>query len=89
MRSFVTERRTSKLLVRALVHSRLDYCNSVLQGVGAVHLQKLLLIQNGSARVIARKRKYDPITSFIRYEPDWLPVIQRIHFKFQAVHAGL
>ena len=72
---------TSKLLIHAFVNSRLDYCNSVLQGVGAVHLQKLQLIQNGAARVVARKRKFDPIMSTIRDELHWLPVVQRIHFK--------
>ena len=53
---------TSKLLVHIFINSRLDYCNSVLYGVGAMHLQKLQSVQNGAARVVARKRKYDPIT---------------------------
>ena len=59
---------TVKLLVHAFVNSRLDYCNIVLQGVSAVHLQKLQVIQNGAARIVARKRKFDPITSTIRDE---------------------
>ena len=54
---------------------------SVLQGVGAVHLQKLQLIQNGAARVVARKKNFDPIMSTIRDKLHWLPVAQRIHFK--------
>ena len=72
---------TAKLLVHAFVNSRLDYCNSVLQGVRAVHLQKLQVIQNGAARIVARKRKFDSITSTIRDELHWLPIVQRIHFK--------
>ena len=47
---------TAQLLVHAFVHNRLNYCNRVLQDVGAVHLQKLQLIQKGSARDIYRKR---------------------------------
>ena len=39
------------------------------------------MIQNGSVRVVARKRKYDPITSTIRDELHWLPIVKRIHFK--------
>ena len=72
---------TAKLLVHAFVNSRLDYCNSVLQGVTAVHLQKLQVIQNGAAWIVARKRKFDPITSTLRDELHWLPIVQRIHFK--------
>ena len=59
---------TVKLLVHAFVNSRLDYCDSVLHGVRAVHLQKLQTIQNGAARIVARRRKFDPITSTIRDE---------------------
>ena len=57
---------TVKLLVHSFVHSRLDFCNSVLKGVIAVHLQKLQTIQNGAARIVARRRKFDLITSTIR-----------------------
>ena len=56
---------TAKQLINVFVHSRLDYCNSVLQDIGAVHLQKLQLIQNGAAWIIAQKIKFDPITTFI------------------------
>ena len=72
---------TVKLLIQEFVNSRLDYCNSVLQGVSAVHLQQLQVIQNGAARIVARKRKFDPITFTIRDELHLLPIVQRIHFK--------
>ena len=72
---------TVKLLVHAFINSRLDYCNSVLQGVSAVHLQKLQTSQNGFARIVARRRKFDPITSTIRDELHRLPIVKRIHFK--------
>ena len=72
---------TVKLLVHAFVDSRLDYCNSVLQGVSAVHLQKLQTIQNDAARIVARRRKFDPITYTIRDELHWLPIVKRIYFK--------
>ena len=72
---------TVKLLVHAFVNSRLDYCNSVLQGVSTVHLQKLQTIQNGAARIVARRMKFDPITSTIRDELQWLPIVKRINFN--------
>ena len=66
---------TVTLLVHAFVNSKLDYCNSVLHGVSAVHLQKLQTIQNGSARIVAQRRKFNPITSTIRDELHWLPIV--------------
>ena len=45
----------AKLLCHAFVNSKIDYCNSVLQGVSAVHLQKLQVIQNSAAWIVARK----------------------------------
>ena len=71
---------SAKLRVHAFVHSRLDYCNSVLQGVGAVYLNKIQLIQNGVARPIWSDHVFDSRWYWlpVRY---WLPVIQRIHFK--------
>ena len=72
---------TSNLLVHAFINSRLDYCNSILYGDGAVHLWKLQSIQNGAARVVAQKRKYDPITSTLWDDFHWLRVESRILFK--------
>ena len=74
---------TAKLLVHAFVNSRLDHCNSVLQGISAVNLQKLQVVQNCAARIVVRKRKFDPITSTMRDELHWLPI------ALQAVHACL
>ena len=61
--------------------SRLDYCNSILNGVGAMHLRKLQSVHNVAARVIARKRKYDHITSTLRDDLHWLQVESWIRFK--------
>ena len=72
---------TSKLLVHALINNRQDYYNSVLYVVGAVHLRKLQPVENGAARFVTRKRKYDPITSTLRDGLHWLPVESRIRFK--------
>ena len=71
---------TSKLLVHAFINSRLDYCNSVLHSVGAVHLRKLQFVQSWVAQIVARKRNYDPMTSTLRDDLHWLPVESRIRF---------
>lgn len=78
-------------LVHAFVTSRVDYCNSALYGVAAVHLDLLQSVLHTAARLISRKLKYDHITPTLRDELHWLPVRQRIHFKlctitFKALH---
>jgi hypothetical protein len=86
LRQLRTIRRTltldaAKTLVHASVTSRLDYCNSVLSGVAGVHLKRLQLVLNASARLIVRKRKFDHITITLRDDLHWLPIIERINFK--------
>jgi len=41
----------AKTLVHAFVSSRLDYCNSLLYGIGDGLLAKLQTVQNAAARV--------------------------------------
>ena len=50
-----------KLLVNALVISRLDYCNSILYGLPKRELDKLQRVQNTAARLITGTKQYDHI----------------------------
>ena len=68
-------------LVRAFITSRIDYCNSLLAGVDKSQVGKLQSILRVAARLIMRKRKFDPISDDIRDKLHWLPVEQRIQFK--------
>ena len=52
--------------VTVCINSSLYYCNSVQYGVDAVQLRKLQSVQIGAARIVTRKRKYDPITAIYR-----------------------
>ena len=63
--------------MHAFVSSRLDYCNSLLYGVGDELLQKLQVIQNAAARVLTGARKFDHITPVHR-ELHWLAVAARL-----------
>ena len=69
-----------KNLVRALVTSRLDYGNALLQGLPQVLNEILQRIQNCAARLITRSRKSEHITPVLR-ELHWLPVKYRLRFK--------
>ena len=80
----------TKTLVHAFVTSRVDYCNSLLYGTPASHLNKVQRVLNAAARLACRAPRYCRITPLMR-ELHWLPIRQRIHFKmllftFKAIH---
>jgi hypothetical protein len=66
--------------IRALVLSRLDYCNSLLYGTSTKNLHSLQLLQNQAARLIYMKPKYTHTSPLIQ-TLHWLPVLQRIEYK--------
>ena len=71
-------------LVQAFVHSRLDYCNSLLAGVADVHLQRLQSVQNAAARLVSGTPRREHITPVLR-ELHWLRVSERIDFKIAVL----
>ena len=83
--------KTCTALVHAFVTSRLDYCNSLLSGINKELLNRLESVLRSAARLVMRKRKFDPISEDIRNTLHWLPVRQRIEFKlgilaFKCLH---
>ena len=68
-------------LVHAFVTSRLDYCNSLLAGIGDGLIDQLQTVLRVAARLVLRKRKFDPISADIRDRLHWLPIRSRIDFK--------
>ena len=80
----------TKTLVHALVLSRMDYCNVVLNGLPDCVLKKLQLVQNHAARLIAGIRKYDHVSPELQ-SLHWLPIRERIIYKvllitFKVLH---
>ena len=71
----------ARMLVHALVSTQVDYCNSILYQVAAVHLRPLQSVLTAAARLIVRKHKYDHITPTLRDDLHWLPVHRRIEYK--------
>ena len=67
-------------LIRVLVLSRLDYCNSLYHGLPNFLLAKLQRIMNSAARVISRLSPSTPTSSYLK-QLHWLPIKQRIIFK--------
>ena len=69
------------MLVHAFVSSRLDYCNSLLAGVSDDLVNRLQSVLRSAARLVLRKRKFDPVSNDLRERLHWLPIRQRIQYK--------
>ena len=67
-------------LIRALVVSKVDYCNSVLAGVSAHLLDRLQSVLNAAARLVFSARKTERISPLLQ-ELHWLRVPERIKFR--------
>ena len=70
----------TKILMQTFVHSKLDYCNSLLIGTSEYNLDKLQSIQNMSCQVINNLKKHDSITSYLQ-DPHWLRICEWINYK--------
>ena len=68
------------LLVHALVHSWLDYCNSVLARLPWSLVQQLQSMLNSAARLIFGLKRSDHITPALM-DLHWLPYPQHITYK--------
>ena len=65
-------------LANSLVSSKLDYCNSLYNGISQANLNKIQHIQN--TRVVTNTSKFEHITPILK-KLHWLPIKQRIDYK--------
>ena len=77
-------------MLTSLVLSRLDYCNSFLYGIPAVHLRRLQSVLNAAARLVYNLKRYDHVTDALICL-HWLRIPERIQFKmavlmYQSLH---
>ena len=56
---------TMKILMQALVLSKMDYCNSLLLSIPKYNLNKLQCMQNITCKIIHNTGKYDSITPLL------------------------
>ena len=79
IRNLLTDSATEQL-IHYFVTSRLDYCNSLLNGVPDYKLKRVQRMQNISARIVSRCPYRDYITPVLE-SLHWLAVKYRILFK--------
>jgi hypothetical protein len=68
-------------LVYAVVTSKLDYCYSLLAGIGDGRIAQLQSVIRVAAQLVLRRRRFDPISADIRDRLHWLPIHSRIDYK--------
>jgi len=78
-RSLTTD--TTYALVRALIHSRLDYCNGVLAGMPVGLSSRLQSVLRAATRIVLGLPGRAPVISAIRDTLHWLTYPQRVTFK--------
>ena len=72
-------------LVRALVHSRLDYCNGVLAGMFQYQIDRLQSVLRAAARLVLGLPKWASVSDAMHDELHWLPFPERVEFKLCSV----
>ena len=75
---------TAKTISNALISSRLDYCNSLLNNIAKQDLSKLERVQNCLACVVLRAPRFSPSLHLLK-QLHWLPVNYRIQFKLSTL----
>lgn len=71
-------------VARAVIGTRLDYCNVLLCGTSKQNIKKLQTVQNNAVRAILGLDRRDHISQ-ARRELHWLPIQQRIAFKMLSI----
>ena len=75
---------TAKTIATSLVHSKLDYCNSLYLNLPAYQISRLQHIQNSLARVVCLVPKHQHTTPHL-HSLHWLKIPQRIHYKLCSI----
>ena len=75
---------TATTIAVSLIHSKLDYCNSLFLNLPNTQLDKLQSILNSAARAITSASKYSHITPTLK-SLHWLKIKERIHYKILSL----
>ena len=68
-------------LARAMIHSRLDYCNGLLAGLPAYQMMRLQPVLHAAARFVLQLPGCAPVSAAIRDSQHWLSFPQRVTYK--------
>ena len=71
-------------LIVSLVHSRLDYCCTILTGVPNILLQRLQSVLNTAARLVFASHRSEHISPLLR-DLHWLRIRERIDYRLAVM----
>jgi len=76
--------RTASTIATSIVHSKLDYCNSLYVNLPNSQINRLQQIQNSLARTVVKSPKFSHITPVIK-SLHWLKIKERIEYKLLSL----
>jgi len=76
--------KTASTIATSIVHSKLDYCNSLYHNLPNHQLNRLQQIQNSLARTVVKTPKSSHITPILR-SLHWLKVNEHIEYKLLSL----
>ena len=71
---------TACTIATSLIHSKVDYCNSLLLNLPATQTDRLQLVLNSAARAVTKTPKVHHITPIFK-SLHWLKINERIQYK--------
>jgi hypothetical protein len=71
---------TACTIATSLIHSKINYCNSLLLNLPATQTNRLQLVLNSAARAVTKTLKFHHITPILK-SLHWLTINQRINYK--------
>ena len=73
------------ILANSLVHSKIDYCNSLLFDLPDASIMRLQRVQNSLARVVCNSTKRQAHSIDLLKSLHWLPISERIKYKIAVL----
>jgi len=75
-------------IATSLMHSTIDYCNSLLLILPATQSNRLHHVLNSAARAVTKTPKFHQITPILK-SLHWLKINERIKYRFSLSHINL
>ena len=74
------DKNSAVILANSLVHSKIDYCNSLLFNLPDASIMRLQRVQNSLARVVCNSTKRQSHSLDLLKSLHWLPITERIKY---------
>ena len=76
--------KTASTIATSIVHSKLDYCNSLYYNLPKSQTNRLQIIQNSLARAVVKAPKVCHVTPILK-SLHWLKINARIEYKLLSL----